>query len=86
MATKGHSFKLNLEDPTEKRINDFLAGKPTTHIIIGALELYIRFEEARKAAIDNAINAIGNPTMSSEQYRKLSPVKSDNDDLEDFEL
>lgn len=63
MASKQHSFKLNLEDPTEKAINAYLTGKPTTFVIIEALKLYIKFEGAREKAVENAINAIAAPKL-----------------------
>lgn len=63
MASKQHSFKLNLEEPTEKAINVFLTGKPTTFVIIEALTLYMKFEEAREKVIENAINAVAAPKL-----------------------
>jgi hypothetical protein len=84
--TKQYSIKLNLEDPREKIIHEFLEKKPTTHTVLEALTLYMRFEEARKVAIENAISMIAAPTISTEQYKKLSPVPSSDDDIKEFDL
>lgn len=76
-----YSFRLSLDDPTERELSALLSGKPTTYIIVEALKLYKRFEEARERAVENAIAAIAAPARTA-----AAPVTSSNDDIEDFDL
>jgi hypothetical protein len=82
---KGYSFKLNPE--SEGELIALLSGKPTTYIIIEALRLYKRFEDAREQAVESALATLARPTISAEEYKKLTPVaSSSNDDIQDFDL
>ncbi|QCY65044.1 hypothetical protein [Bacillus thuringiensis] len=55
MAVKQHSFKLDLDKIEEDEINEFLKDKPTTYIVVEALKLYVRTEEAKQAAIETML-------------------------------
>jgi predicted transcriptional regulator len=81
--TKQYSIKFDLSDAEQRKLNDFLKDKPTTYIITEAIKLYMRFEDARKAAVESAISSLAAP-----QYRAAAPVanNNNNDDLEDFDL
>lgn len=86
MAIKQHSFKVDTDNPDEKMINDFLQGKPTQYHLIEAMKIYVRIENAKKAAIDQMVSNMqtGLFAQPSEQVPKEAPKA--NDSIKDFEL
>lgn len=89
---KQHGFKLDLENPEENEINEFLKGKPTTYTVVEAMKVYIRIEKAKQAAIDNMLNGLqaGLFTPPAQQAAAVAPAApqqpNNKDDIEDFEL
>ncbi|MEC3196788.1 hypothetical protein P9Z84_29505 [Bacillus cereus] len=86
MAIKQHSFKVDTSNPDEKMINDFLQGKPTQYHLIEAMKIYVRIENAKKAAIDQMVSNMqtGLFAQPSEQAPQAAPKS--NDSIKDFDL
>ncbi|PEE69407.1 hypothetical protein [Bacillus thuringiensis] len=86
MAIKQHSFKVDTSNPDEKMINDFLQGKPTQYHLIEAMKIYVRIENAKKAAIDQMVSNMqtGLFAQPSEQPPQAAPKT--NDSIKDFDL
>jgi hypothetical protein len=86
MAIKQHSFKVDTSNPDEKMINDFLQGKPTQYHLIEAMKIYVRIENAKKAAIDQMVSNMqtGLFAQPSEQTPQAAPKA--NDSIKDFDL
>lgn len=86
MAIKQHSFKVDTSNPDEKMINDFLQGKPTQYHLIEAMKIYVRIENAKKAAIDQMVSNMqtGLFAQPSEQPPQAAPKS--NDSIKDFDL
>lgn len=84
MVVKQHSFKVDLENPDEKAINEFLQGKPTTYIVVEALKQYMRIEQGKQAAIDKMISNMQLFAPQGGQAPQATPAAKDS--IKDFDM
>ncbi|MEK4697787.1 hypothetical protein MKX31_28065 [Bacillus sp. FSL M8-0063] len=86
MTIKQHSFKADSSKPDEKMINDFLEGKPTQYHLIEAMKIYVRIENAKKAAIDQMVSNMQTGLFAQPSEQAPKEVPKANDSIKDFDL